>query len=64
MLTRTLYFSSRASERTCIDTRLVVVGETPVDNEHFLRVDVDENVLGLDVAMHDSSAVRVVQPLH
>ena len=29
----------------------------------FLRVDIDENVLGLDVAMHDSAAVRVVQSL-
>lgn len=44
-------------------TRLVVVGEAPVDYEHFLRVDIDENVLGLDVAMHDSAAVRVVQSL-
>lgn len=44
-------------------TRLVVVRETPVDDVHFLRDVVDQNVLRLDVAVHDATAVRVVQSL-
>ena len=44
-------------------TRLVVVRETPVDDVHLLRDVVDQNVLRLDVAVHDATAVRIVQSL-
>ena len=44
-------------------TRLVVIRETPVDDVHFLRDVVDQNVLRLDVAVHDAMAVRIIQSL-
>ena len=43
--------------------RLIVVRQSPVDDVHFLCDVIDEDVLGLDVAMHDTLAVRVVKTL-
>ncbi len=41
---------------------MVELGETPVDNTEFLGDVVNDNVVRLDVTVHDTHAVGIVQP--
>lgn len=51
-----------SKSRDClIRTWIVEVRQTPVNNVRVVRVDVNQNVLRLQVAMHDPVAVRVVE---
>lgn len=45
------------------DTGLVEFSQTPIDQEHLVGELVDEDVLGLDISVHDALAVTVVESL-